>query len=228
MTLDFNPQFSYIEDMKITFDIETIPQRAPLGPVAQKALENKLAWQKNRNEEDDPDESVRRTMGTSPYLGEIITIGYQIGNQTPIALIGPEETILKDFWKVLETFEGVFVSYNGIKFDVPFIIRRGMYYGITPTNKNFLNLKRFSFYPHFDVYQALSDWGQPNLTLSLDQACEFFGIRSSKIDGIKASQVAQAFTEGRIKEIAEYCKRDVVATAQIFELLAPYYYNLKN
>ena len=213
--------------MKFTFDIETIPQRAPLGPVAQEALEKKLAYQKDKDE--DPEEARRRIMGTSPFFGEIVTIAYQLGDTAPIALIGSEEKMLREFWKVLDGLGRViFVSYNGLGFDAPFIVRRSMFYGISPTNKDFMNLKRFSFYPHFDVYMALSDWKQSNMTISLEQACEFFGIRSSKLGGIKAAQVAQAFADGRIKEIAEYCKQDVRATAELFETIAKYYYNQKD
>ena len=38
------------------------------------------------------------------------------------------------------------------------------------------------------------------------------------------SKVYPMFQEGKIAEILEYCKQDVLATAQLFERVAPWIY----
>lgn len=200
-----------------TFDVETIPSTKTLSPVFEEAVNNKIKRELEYTKEDNTEDVRRRIMGTSPFLGEICVVGYQKNDEPATAIYGDEEQILLNFWNKIKDFNGIFVGFNQLTFDAPFIIRRSMKYGIIPTNKNFLNLKRFSYFPHYDLYMALSDWRQPNLTLSLEQACEFFDIPSSKTGSIKASQVAEAFQQGRIKEIAEYCKRDVQSTRLLFD-----------
>ena len=59
--------------------------------------------------------------------------------------------------------------------------------------------------------------------VSLELACQFFGITSPKDGSIKASGVASAYAEGRIAEITEYCLRDVVATSELYKMVHQYY-----
>lgn len=213
---------------KITFDIETIPQRSSLTIIQQEELQKKLKRiQSSKTEPIDIEAETSLIMGTSPYFGEIITIGLlivdQAGNSSEMALIGDEQDILKDFWGILQNHRlATFISYNGLTFDVPFIVKRSMKWGITPTCPAFLNTKRFQKYPHFDAKDVISDFDKfaaPSLRL----ACDLVGIPSPKEEDIKAENVAQAFAQGRIREIAEYCKRDVVATYELYKRLQGYF-----
>lgn len=213
---------------KITFDIETIPQRAPLSLTQQEELAKKLQrMQAGKVEEIDQEASASLIMGTSPYFGEIITIGLLfddgMGNTSEVALVGEEKEILENFWDMIKAHKtALFISYNGLSFDVPFIVKRSMRWGILPTNPAFLNTKRFQKYPHFDVKDIISDFDKfaaPSLRL----ACDLLGVPSPKEEEIKAENVAQAFAQGRIREIAEYCKRDVVATYALYKKLQGYF-----
>ena len=147
-------------------------------------------------------------MGTNPFFGEIVCIGIRQVNDTgqfdERAIVGTEKEILCEFWRILSKFQrGIFISYNGIAFDVPFILKRSMFHGLTPTNKLFLDKRRFSKFPHFDVKLVFSDFDRyQGCTLRL--ACEHMGIESPKEGEIKAEDVAQAFEDGKINEIAEY------------------------
>lgn len=146
-------------------------------------------------------------------MGEIIPNHIQTKT-----LIGPEKDILQNFWEILGKLEKdrtTFVSYNGIGFDVPFINIRSLYYNIIPTNQAFLNLRRFQKYPHFDVMQWLANWDNM-AKISLELACETMKIDNPKSGDIKAKDVAQAFKDGFIKKIAEYCERDVKATLELY------------
>ena len=44
-----------------------------------------------------------------------------------------------------------------------------------------------------------------------------FGIPTSKDGGIDGRDVTAAYREGRIEEIAAYCLRDVLATAELYK-----------
>jgi len=165
-------------------------------------------------------------MATNPFYGEIICIGLYrtTGDGTMFdskALIGKEKTILTSFWKVLESFKGVFISFNGLGFDLPFILKRSMMYGIKPTNNDFLDMKRFSRKPHFDVKLVMGDWDKYAFgTLRL--MCDHFGVLSPKEGDVKAENVEEEFRKGNIDLIAEYCMKDVEATHELYEKLQAY------
>lgn len=173
--------------------------------------------------DEDIDEARRRIMGTSPYFGEIVCIGlgYETnGSFKTKALVGPEEQILTEFWEILDKFNGTFVSYNGIDFDVPFTLSRSMKHGISITNKSFMDTRRYQRRPHFDIKQILSDWDRYR-SVTLHLACDHLGVPSPK-DGLKAKDVWKAFAEGRIDDIAEYCLKDIVATYQVYTIVKNY------
>lgn len=205
----------------IIFDIETIPTPKILSPVLSDAVEARVKREVEYTKETDVEEVRRRIMGTSPFYGEICVISWQINNEDPITLYGEEKDILQAFWESIADFNGVFVSYNGLRFDVPFIITRSMYHRLKPTNKNFLQKRRFSFYPHFDIHALLSDWGEQR-GISLKLACEFFGIRSSKDGEVVAAKVAEYVANGEITKVAKYCAEDVRATADLYKILSKY------
>jgi predicted PolB exonuclease-like 3'-5' exonuclease len=211
----------------IVFDIETIPQQSELSKVQETYLDKQLVKRLGPDYQDNPEynETKRLIMGTTPYLGEICCIGIKKvlanGQFDMVALKGAEADILTRWWGIISKHRGQFVHYNGLGFDVPWIIKRSMKYGIRPTSKDFLDRRRFQKYPHFDVQQILADWDRFNI-ISLELACDFLGVTSPKEGEIKAKDVAQAFKDGKIKQIAEYCLKDVDATHQIYQLVTSY------
>ena len=120
----------------LTFDIETIPQQAPLTVIQQEELNRQLDKYFARMgdiSEEDKAKATRLLMATNPYFGEIICIGlHRTVNDLydSKALVGEEKSILERFWKILESFKGIFISFNGLNFDVPFILKRSMKYNI--------------------------------------------------------------------------------------------------
>lgn len=207
------------------FDIETIPQIKELSSAQEEWLETRLKTTKEKISQKEEQEIRKKIMGTTPYLGEIICIGLgQLvdSNIKTKSIIGKEEKILKEFWEILEKLPTnvLFVSFNGLKFDVNFITMRSLHHNILPTNNYFLNTTKFRQHPHFDVMSWMSDWGYPSPTLDL--ACDLTGVASSKKGSIKAKDVAQAYQDGRISEIAAYCERDVKATIEVYLKLKNY------
>jgi len=215
----------------LTFDIETIPQEEPLSNAQQAELDKKLNryfWNKERTDEAEK-EATRMLMGTNPFLGKIICIGLMrqtnSNNFDSFSLVGDEVTgILEPFWKLLQKFgNGMYISFNGLGFDVPFILKRSMVHSLPSTNGYFTNTRRFQKYPHFDVMQILSDWNIGN-SVTLDLACDRLGVKSPKEGEIKAKDVEKAYLDGRIKEISDYCLRDVKATFKVYQVVRQYVY----
>lgn len=208
----------------ITFDIETVPQRSALSEIQAEELQKRLSSFLDRNPDRDEEDAKSLLMGTSPYFGEIVCIGVHKKTATTdrtISLIGDEKDILIRFWDIIANFKGVFVSFNGKKFDVPFIIKRSIVHGVESTNKKFHDTYPFKNFPHYDVWQALVE--NRGEAVSLRLACDVFGVPSPKEEGIKASEVAQAYEDGRIQEISDYCIRDVVATYKVYKKISGHY-----
>ena len=122
---------------------------------------------------------------------------------------------------MLRGFKGVFVSYNGLDFDVPFILMRSIKYDIEPSNTDFTNTRRFSQYPHYDVMHWAASWDRFKI-VSLRALADFMGLPSPKEGEIEACNVYQAFQDGRIDEIAEYCLKDTEVTLKTFVKLKKY------
>jgi DNA polymerase elongation subunit (family B) len=126
-----------------------------------------------------------------------------------------EKEMLEEFWDTLSRFDRV-VSYNGRSFDGPFLSVRSAICGVAPT-KN-LSGYRYSMAEHVDLLEVLTfngatDWkSRP----SLHAACVAFGIPSPKSAEMHGYAVGDAYREGRLAEIADYCRRDVEATAALY------------
>ena len=212
----------------LTFDIETIPGKE-LSDIHEEELQKKFdsyVRYNNPPEEEYPD-IKKMLMGTNPFFGEVVAIGVKqtmdSGKYDEKCIVGTEKQILCEWWRLLSKFQGLFISYNGIAFDVPFILKRSMVYNLTPTNKMFLDTRRFSKWPHFDAKLVMADFDR-YAACTLRLACEHNGIKSPKEGDIAAKDVAQAYEDGRIKEIAEYCMRDVQATYDLYNVLRKYTY----
>lgn len=206
----------------LTFDIETVPQLGPLTGIQAEELQKRLSSFLAKNPDMDKIEAKRLLMGTSPFFGEIVCIGlYKESTERSLALTGKETDILESFWDIIASFSGAFVSFNGQRFDIPFIIKRSMVHNIEVTNHAFLDVYPFKNYPHYDVWQVLS--GTRGDPINLRLACDILGVPSPKEGGIEASEVAQAYDEGRIQEIADYCVRDVVSTFEVYKKTKKYY-----
>lgn len=208
----------------IVYDIETVPFLEHEYTAIQKEyVQRKMKQALGRNPDLDPVSEESKIKGIDAFLAKIVCIGLSFPNTGggTVALIGDEKDILTQFWERIGKYgKPLFISYNGIKFDVPFILRRSMKHGIEPTNREFLQIAKFiPFPPHFDVMQQLS--GRDGY-YSLKQACDFFGIPSPKDGAVVAESVSEAFYSGRISQIAEYCLRDLESTYKVFKILSPY------
>ncbi len=129
-----------------------------------------------------------------------------------------EKEMLADFWDKVSKFDRL-VSFNGRSFDAPFLSVRSAVHGLSPS-KNLLGY-RYSMETHVDLMEILTFQG----TVARDQwpnlhgACIAFGIPSPKSEEMHGYAVGDAYREGRIADVAEYCRRDVEATAELYRRL---------
>lgn len=212
----------------LTFDIETVPQQAPLTTLQDTEIEKRIDSLLLRKPDENREKTKRLIMATNPFFGEIVCIGFYkttlSGETGSIALTGTEKQILEKFWGIVGKFDGLFISFNGIDFDVPFILKRSMYHRIEPRNNNFLDLKRYSRFPHYDVKQVISDFDRfAGGTLEL--ICEFLGMPSPKAGGIRAENIEKEYKKGNIAGISQYCLLDVETTYKIWDISKKYTFN---
>jgi hypothetical protein len=132
-----------------------------------------------------------------------------------------EGELLASFWEVAARFESV-VTFNGRGFDVPFLYLRSAVLGVAITRKHWLGY-RFQTEPHCDLAEQLTFYGVSgregaSRRFNLDFYCKAFGIESPKAQGVSGMDVGRLLAEGRPREVAEYCLRDVVATLRLYRV----------
>ncbi len=132
-----------------------------------------------------------------------------------------ELELLTAFWDAAKHYQHV-VTFNGRGFDVPFLYLRSAVLNVPITRKDWLGY-RYATAPHCDLAEQLTFYsvsGRDGAArkFNLDFYCKAFGIESPKSHGITGNDVTRMMEEGRHREIAEYCLRDVHATVQLHKI----------
>ena len=132
-----------------------------------------------------------------------------------------ESELLTQFWELSAKYNQI-CTFNGRGFDVPFLYLRSAILDVSVTRKDWLGY-RFQTEPHCDLADQLTfynvgGWGGAARRFNLDFYCKAFGIASPKAEGVTGMDVNDLIAEGRFKEIADYCVRDVVATTRLYEI----------
>jgi len=161
----------------------------------------------------------RGVLATNPNTDQTDIIVEMLDNDIKMQL-STERKVLEDFWKMLVHYRyPTLITFNGRVFDIPFIMLRSAIYKIRPAF-NLMSGTKFNYPNHIDLideltYYSPSQYGATK-KFNFDFYAHSFGITSPKAQGIDGSKVPEFFAEGRIKEISEYCMRDVVATWELF------------
>lgn len=132
-----------------------------------------------------------------------------------------EAELLGAFWEVARHYDQI-VTFNGRAFDVPFLYLRSAILNVPISRKNWLGY-RFATEPHCDLAEQLTFYGVSGRDgaarrFNLDFYCKAFGVDSPKSHGVTGMDVSQLLAEGRQREIAEYCLRDVRATVELYRI----------
>jgi DNA polymerase elongation subunit (family B) len=132
-----------------------------------------------------------------------------------------EAEMLTQFWDVAKHYDSI-ATFNGRGFDVPFLYLRSAQLDVPISRKDWLGY-RFATEPHCDLADQLTFYGVSGRDgaarkFNLDFYCKAFGIESPKGHGVTGMDVGRLLEEGRYREIAEYCLRDVVATVKLYHV----------
>jgi len=132
-----------------------------------------------------------------------------------------EVEMLTAFWDVAKHYDTI-VTFNGRGFDVPFLYLRSAQLNVPITRKDWLGY-RYQTEPHCDLAEQLTFYsvsGRDGAArkFNLDFYCKAFGIESPKSYGVTGLDVNHLMHEGRFREIAEYCLRDVIATVKLHQI----------
>ncbi|MEO0288356.1 MAG: ribonuclease H-like domain-containing protein [candidate division WOR-3 bacterium] len=217
---------------EICFDIETFG--IDDDQIDEKVLEYFL----------DKDKDFKEKKGLYPSSGKIIALSildadqkiietfYQSSQNTlfdnscvddyngykRIFTITNEKEILENFYDRVKRCTR-FITFNGLRFDCPFITFRAIINGVKPSRN--INTPRFKKEEHYDVYDVLTLSGLLKGN-SLDIYCKVFDIPSSKVN-MSGKDVEKFYREEKFLEIAKYCSMDVLSTYLLYLKIKDYF-----
>jgi len=212
----------------LVFDIES---------VADAALVAKL---RHGGEPTEPAEAVRlyRDELMEKYQSDFIPYTYQVpvsvavGKVTDdfrladvVVLDEPEfrpHVITENFWRGWEKYQRpTLVSFNGRGFDIPLLELAAFRYGLSvpgwfyAAGKSFDQPRsRYNTRSHIDLCELLTNFGCTRFTGGLNLAANLLG-KPGKMD-VQGHMVQDIYDAGRLAEINDYCRCDVLDTYFVF------------
>lgn len=208
------------------FDIETIPDVHAC---------RKLFNLNGLNDADTVEavKALRRGEGKSDffphYLQQVVAISCVLRHQDKLTIwsLGEESSSEKDlierFYKGLDRYVPTLVSWNGGGFDLPVLHYRALkngvqapqYWDLGDNDRDFKfnnYLGRFHL-RHIDLMDLLAAY-QSRANAPLDHIAAMLGFPGKM--GIGGAHVWEAYQQGKLKEIRDYCEVDVLNTYLIY------------
>lgn len=144
----------------------------------------------------------------------IICIGWAVNDTEPqieyIDDVSLEQDLIQYFYGAVPKKAGtVYVGHNIADFDLRVLKQRSMVLGVPLSMRIPFFAKPWDSNP----YDTMVKWDIKNMT-SLDTIAKAFGIEGK--NGLDGSMVWDMWKEGKIQEIAEYCKDDVRIVREIY------------
>ena len=227
----------------LVFDIETsaLPVET-FDETQQEYLYRELQKLPEGPERETRREEVTRQFNLWPLTAQVVCIGMlnaesqrgqalflaedfeeDAGEAGPVEYVpfADESELLTAFWDVAKHYDSI-VTFNGRGFDVPFIYLRSALLNVPISRKNWLGY-RYAVEPHCDLAEQFTFYGVSGREgaakrFNLDFYCKAFGIESPKSHGVTGMDVNTLMAEGRFRDIAEYCIRDVRATVELYRV----------
>jgi DNA polymerase elongation subunit (family B) len=221
----------HVRDLsKVLFlDIETVPQHYRWEDLDERSAQ--LFADKTRFEQERSGRDAAAVYGDRAGIlaefGKIVCIGVgSIRGQGEAATMrvssfhgDDERELLMRFVEMLDqhfnTDEHWLCGHNGKEFDFPWIARRCVVHGIRlPRLLDIAGLKPWEV-GHLDTMNLWA-FGDRKAYTSLSLLTHILGIPTPK-DDISGADVARVYYEDKdLERIATYCRKDVVATAQLY------------
>jgi len=128
-----------------------------------------------------------------------------------------EEKLVREFWERSERFNGCLVTFNGRGFDLPVLELQALRYGITaPTHFAEPGSARSRYLDtrHLDLCDFIGNHGAVRVTGGMNLLLRMIGMPGKgAVDG---SNVQELYEAGRMDEIHNYCRNDVIQTYFLF------------
>lgn len=215
--------------MNIYLDIETCPAQNPsvrndialsITPPGNISKADTIALWHIEKKPAAVEEAWRKT-SFDGAVGHICVIGLAFDDEPPISIYSPswlqnETAILAELCMMIDdrlaehpNQRPTFIGHNLIEFDLRFLFQRSVVLGIKPSRHI-----PFSARPWDDgVFDTMMRWDGKNRT-GLDKITKALGLGGKgDIDG---SMVWDYVRDGRIAEVAEYCRHDVELTRDLY------------
>lgn len=152
-----------------------------------------------------------------------VTSDYQL--QDLVALDDPEfrpHVITDHFWRGWEAYRRpTLVSFNGRTFDVPLMELAAFRFGLSlPTWFNIYDKSweqhrsRYNTTSHLDLHDLLTNFGATRFNGGLNLAAHLLG-KPGKMD-VQGDMVQDLYDDGKVAEINDYCRCDVLDTYFVF------------
>src|SRR5829696_8305853 len=138
-----------------------------------------------------------------------------------VAIDEPEfrsHIMTEHFWRGWEAYgRPTLISFNGRTFDMPLLELAAFRYGLSL--KDWFNVagkqyeqprNRYNNETHLDLHDVLTNYGASRFTGGLNLAANLLG-KPGKMD-VQGHMVQDLFNEGRLAEINDYCRCDVLDT----------------
>jgi predicted PolB exonuclease-like 3'-5' exonuclease len=130
--------------------------------------------------------------------------------------------ITENFWRGWERYrQPTLVSFNGRTFDLPLLELAAFRYGLSVPRWFDLAAKsydqprnRFNISAHVDLYDLLTNFGATRFTGGLNLAANVLG-KPGKMD-VQGHMVQDMYEAGKIAQINDYCRCDVLDTYFVF------------
>ncbi len=118
-----------------------------------------------------------------------------------------EPDLLRQFWARLgEIRPSLFITHNGLGFDLPFLKKRSIIHKVKPSMD--ISLARFRVEPVYDTMAIWSNWDNRGW-VKLDVLARALNVETKSGSG---THVAEMWAAGQGKAIAEYCLQDTYVT----------------
>jgi predicted PolB exonuclease-like 3'-5' exonuclease len=215
----------------LVFDIETVPDAAglrevlELDPALPDADVVEIAFQRRR--------AMTGGDFLQLHLHKVVAISCVLREREAFrvwSLGTPEDgegVLIQRFFDGIEKYTPQLVSWNGGGFDLPVLHYRGLVHGVAaprywdlgdgdyPDSREFKFNNYIGRYHtrHIDLMDLLALY-QPRNAVPLDQMAKLAGLPGKL--GMDGSKVWDAYRDGRVQEIRDYCETDVVNTWLVF------------
>ncbi len=118
-----------------------------------------------------------------------------------------EKELLRQFWaKLGQIRPSLYITHNGLGFDLPFIKKRSVIHQVKPPFE--ISLAKFRTEPVYDTMAVWSNWDMRGWA-KLDVLARALNVEAKSGSG---KQVAEMWAKEQGREIADYCLQDTYVT----------------